>query len=151
MNQIRSASLLASFTIALAVAVPTPAQTIPPDAYGALRWRLIGPHRGGLALAVAAVPGAPATVYFAAVHGGVVTPTAQGPSPALCAASPAGASSQKRCTRAPVPGLSPSREIPTIPRSFAPLSTRRTAHRGSSTRRTNDRGGTCTRRPTVVH
>src|SRR5207244_11722614 len=71
MNQIRSASLLASFTIALAVAVPTPAQTIPPDAYGALRWRLIGPHRGGRVLAVAGVPGDPATFYFGAVDGGV--------------------------------------------------------------------------------
>src|SRR5437762_9042097 len=54
MNQIRSASLLASFTIALAVGVPAPAQTIPPRAYGALRWRLIGPHRGGRVLAVGA-------------------------------------------------------------------------------------------------
>src|SRR5438477_6971292 len=69
MNQIRSAPLLASFTIALAVAVPTPAQTIPPDAYGALRWRLIGPHRGGRVLAVAGVPGDPATFYFGAVDG----------------------------------------------------------------------------------
>src|SRR5207244_13528202 len=74
MNQIRSASLLASFTIALAVAVPTPAQTIPPDAYGALRWRLIGPHRGGRVLAVAGVPGDPATFYFGAVDGGVWRP-----------------------------------------------------------------------------
>src|SRR5881392_458962 len=71
MNQIRSASLLASFTIALAVGVPAPAQTIPPDAYGALRWRLIGPHRGGRVLAVAGVPGDAATFYFGAVDGGV--------------------------------------------------------------------------------
>src|SRR5256886_13309991 len=71
MTQIRSASLLASFTIALAVAAPTPAQTIPPDAYGALRWRLIGPHRGGRVLAVAGIAGDPATFYFGAVDGGV--------------------------------------------------------------------------------
>src|SRR5207237_9767932 len=69
MNQIRSASLLASFTIALALGVPAPAQTIPPDAYGALRWRLIGPHRGGHVLAVDGVPGDPATFYFGAVGG----------------------------------------------------------------------------------
>src|SRR5438094_8959194 len=71
MNQIRSASLLASFTIALAVGVPRRAQTIPPDAYGALRWRPIGPHRGGRVLAVAGVPGDAATFYFGAVDGGV--------------------------------------------------------------------------------
>src|SRR5437764_7171814 len=71
MNQIRSASLLASFTIALAVGVPAPAQTIPPDAYGALRWRLIGPHRGGRVLAVAGIPGDATTFYFGAVDGGV--------------------------------------------------------------------------------
>src|SRR5437588_5558327 len=71
MHQIRSASLLASFTIALAVGVPAPAQTIPPDADGALRWRLIGPHRGGRVLAVAGVPGEAATFYFGAVDGGV--------------------------------------------------------------------------------
>src|SRR5438128_21897 len=54
-----------------AVAVPAGAQTIPPSAYGALRWRLIGPHRGGRVLAVAGIPGDPATFYFGAVDGGV--------------------------------------------------------------------------------
>src|SRR3989441_8173901 len=44
-NPIRSASLLVVLTGALAPAVPARAQTIPPSAYGALRWRLIGPHR----------------------------------------------------------------------------------------------------------
>jgi len=51
-----------------------PAQTagpIPESAYAALRWRLIGPHRGGRVLAVAGVPGDPATFYFGAVDGGV--------------------------------------------------------------------------------
>src|SRR5216110_2000841 len=71
MNQIRSASLLASFTIALAVGVPAPAQTTPPDSYAALRWRLIGPHRGGRVLAVAGIPGDATTFYFGAVDGGV--------------------------------------------------------------------------------
>ena len=47
------------------------AQAIPPAAYGALRWRLIGPHRGGRVLAVAGIPGDPATFYFGAVGGGV--------------------------------------------------------------------------------
>src|SRR5437763_15231854 len=70
MNQIRSASLLASFTIALALGVPAPAQTILPEAYGALRWRLIGPHRGGRVLAAAGAPGDAATFYSGAVRGG---------------------------------------------------------------------------------
>ena len=71
MNLIRSSSLLGLLAIALTSAVPARAQTIPPSAYGALRWRLIGPHRGGRVLAVAGVPGDPATFYFGAVDGGV--------------------------------------------------------------------------------
>src|SRR5947209_193423 len=71
MNQIRSASLLGSFAIALVLAVPAPSQTVPPGTYGALRWRLIGPHRGGRVLAVAGVPGDASTFYFGAVDGGV--------------------------------------------------------------------------------
>src|SRR2546425_291535 len=70
-NPIRSASLLVVLTGALAPAVPARAQTIPPSAYGALRWRLIGPHRGGRVLAVAGVSGDPATFYFGSVDGGV--------------------------------------------------------------------------------
>src|SRR2546425_11622097 len=70
MNQTRSTLLVGSLAGALAAAVPARAQTIPPNAYGALRWRLIGPHRGGRVLAVAGVPGDPATFYFGAVDGG---------------------------------------------------------------------------------
>ena len=47
------------------------AQSIPESAYGALHWRLIGPHRGGRVLAVAGIAGDPATFYFGAVDGGV--------------------------------------------------------------------------------
>src|SRR5439155_1652757 len=57
--------------IALQSALPVRAQTIPPAAYGALRWRLVGPHRGGRVLAVAGVAGDPTTFYFGAVDGGV--------------------------------------------------------------------------------
>src|SRR5437016_11498000 len=46
MSQIRSTLLLASLAGALAATVRAPAQTIPPSAFGALRWRLIGPHGG---------------------------------------------------------------------------------------------------------
>ncbi len=43
-----------------------------PDAgYAALRWRLVGPSRGGRALAIEGIPGDPSTFYFGAVAGGV--------------------------------------------------------------------------------
>ncbi len=39
--------------------------------YGGLHWRMIGPFRGGRALAVCGVPGSPESFYFGAVGGGV--------------------------------------------------------------------------------
>ncbi|MFZ0033275.1 MAG: hypothetical protein WAK84_15540 [Candidatus Cybelea sp.] len=39
--------------------------------FGALHWRLIGPFRGGRALALTGVPGEPNHFYFGAVDGGV--------------------------------------------------------------------------------
>ena len=44
---------------------------VPETAYGALRWRGIGPYRGGRAIAVAGAPGQPNTYYFGAAAGGV--------------------------------------------------------------------------------
>src|SRR5262244_607555 len=38
---------------------------------GGMRWRQIGPFRGGRVLAVAGVPGDPNTYYFGAVAGGI--------------------------------------------------------------------------------
>jgi photosystem II stability/assembly factor-like uncharacterized protein len=43
----------------------------PESAYSALQWRGIGPFRGGRAVAVAGVPGAPNVFYFGAAAGGV--------------------------------------------------------------------------------
>src|ERR1700733_8661845 len=48
-----------------------PAQRIPSSYLTALHWRLIGPFRGGRALAVTGVPGEPNHFYFGAVDGGV--------------------------------------------------------------------------------
>lgn len=45
--------------------------SVPPNLYSAMRWRLIGPHRGGRVLAVSGVRGQPETFYFGAVAGGV--------------------------------------------------------------------------------
>jgi photosystem II stability/assembly factor-like uncharacterized protein len=39
--------------------------------YGAMRWRAVGPFRGGRVLAVTGVPGEPNVFYFGAVSGGV--------------------------------------------------------------------------------
>ena len=47
------------------------AQTVSPDAFNGLQWRLIGPFRGGRVVAVAGVPGDNNTYYFGAVDGGV--------------------------------------------------------------------------------
>src|ERR1051326_1246674 len=47
------------------------AQTVPPDTYGALRWRLVGPFRGGRVETATGIPGDPLTYYFGAVAGGL--------------------------------------------------------------------------------
>jgi len=47
------------------------AQDVAPDLFSGLRWRLIGPFRGGRAVAVSGVPGDSKTFYFGAVDGGI--------------------------------------------------------------------------------
>jgi len=49
----------------------TLAQSVPSELVNGLKWRLIGPFRGGRAVAVAGVPGDSTTFYFGAVNGGV--------------------------------------------------------------------------------
>jgi len=46
-------------------------QTVPPELYSGLKWRLIGPFRGGRVVAVAGIPGNSTTFYFGAVDGGI--------------------------------------------------------------------------------
>jgi photosystem II stability/assembly factor-like uncharacterized protein len=58
---------LSSLLLLLVFAVPAAAAA----QSGALHWRLIGPFRGGRALAVTGVPGEPNHFYFGAVDGGV--------------------------------------------------------------------------------
>jgi photosystem II stability/assembly factor-like uncharacterized protein len=55
----------------LLVAVSGAAQSVPEELFGSLKWRLIGPFRGGRVVAVAGVPGDSTTFYFGAVNGGV--------------------------------------------------------------------------------
>src|SRR5258708_5308513 len=65
-------ALLAPDTDAASSASPAAAAVpVNPTLFGALRWRSIGPYRGGRALAVAGIPGDATTFYFGAVAGGV--------------------------------------------------------------------------------
>ena len=57
--------------LALATAVSGPSGPVPEAAYGALRWRLVGPLRGGWATVASGVPGDPTTFYFGGADGGV--------------------------------------------------------------------------------
>ena len=47
------------------------AQPVPAELLTGLKWRLIGPFRGGRAVAVAGVPGDSTTFYFGSVNGGI--------------------------------------------------------------------------------
>jgi photosystem II stability/assembly factor-like uncharacterized protein len=62
------AFLMLSFLFLTLVAL---AQPVPPELVNGLKWRLIGPFRGGRAVAVAGVPGDSTTFYFGSVNGGI--------------------------------------------------------------------------------
>ncbi len=59
-------------------AASTAAQSVSPQLLNGLKWRLIGPFRGGRAVAVAGVPGDSPTFYFGSVNGGVWKTTSAG-------------------------------------------------------------------------
>jgi photosystem II stability/assembly factor-like uncharacterized protein len=65
------ATLIASLLFVLALAAETLAGTVAPQLFGDMKWRMIGPFRGGRTVAVGGVPGAGNTFYFGAVDGGV--------------------------------------------------------------------------------
>ena len=56
---------------AAAASAAPDAAAVNPSLFGELRWRSIGPYRGGRALAVAGIPGDASTFYFGAAAGGV--------------------------------------------------------------------------------
>ena len=64
-------SALVAAALALGGGRAALAQAVPESSYAALRWRLIGPFRGGRVVAVAGIPGDPTTFYFGSVDGGV--------------------------------------------------------------------------------
>src|SRR5215472_507930 len=53
-------------------------QAYDPSLYSGLRWRMVGPFRGGRVNAVTGVPGQPSTFYFGSVGGGVWKSTNSG-------------------------------------------------------------------------
>src|SRR5215470_16363285 len=55
----------------LVVWFAAPAQQVDPSSYSGLRWRMIGPFRGGRSNAVSGVEGQPNLYYFGSVGGGV--------------------------------------------------------------------------------
>ena len=60
-----------STCLLLLFAVAAVGQPVPAELVNGLQWRLIGPFRGGRAVAVAGVPGDSTTFYFGAVNGGI--------------------------------------------------------------------------------
>ncbi|MDQ6939434.1 MAG: glycosyl hydrolase, partial [Verrucomicrobiota bacterium] len=66
-------SLILAATSSMRAADPSPAPSpaIDQKLFGAMKWRQVGPFRGGRALAIEGVPGEPNTYYFGAVAGGV--------------------------------------------------------------------------------
>ncbi|HZR32291.1 MAG TPA: hypothetical protein VFA76_10625 [Terriglobales bacterium] len=69
----KAAALLLTVLAITSLAAGEPADTVAvdPNLVAGLRWRLIGPFRGGRVLAVAGITGQPNTYYFGSVAGGV--------------------------------------------------------------------------------
>jgi photosystem II stability/assembly factor-like uncharacterized protein len=69
LSRLRRRTLL----IAVLLCAPTimTAQTLSPELFSGLRWRLVGPFRAGRVVAVSGVPGSDGTFYFGGVDGGV--------------------------------------------------------------------------------
>jgi photosystem II stability/assembly factor-like uncharacterized protein len=64
-------SILPASVRSAASSTPTQSTTIDEKLFNGMRWRQIGPFRGGRALAIEGVVGEPDTYYFGAVAGGV--------------------------------------------------------------------------------
>lgn len=69
-SHLRAACRLCLFLSLLSL-YPAAAQQLDPQLYSGLRWRMIGPFRGGRSIAVSGVEGQPNVFYFGAVGGGV--------------------------------------------------------------------------------
>src|SRR6202158_4028446 len=70
--QFRAGKLLVAGVLAVfTAAIPSPAQQYDRKWFSEMRWRCIGPFRGGRTVAISGVPGKPNVFYMAAVNGGV--------------------------------------------------------------------------------
>ena len=65
------ASLIVGILAACFAGIPLRAQQFDQSKLQGLKWRLIGPFRGGRSIAATGTPGNPSTFYFGAVSGGV--------------------------------------------------------------------------------
>jgi photosystem II stability/assembly factor-like uncharacterized protein len=59
------------YALMMVVFAGSVASHVNPDLFSGMKWRQIGPFRGGRVVAVSGVPGDPATWYFGAVAGGI--------------------------------------------------------------------------------
>src|SRR5438552_18862229 len=71
-------AILAVAVLSLPAAVTVSAQQYNENLFKGMKWRSIGPFRGGRVLAVTGVPGDPYTFYFGGVAGGVSQTTVGG-------------------------------------------------------------------------
>jgi photosystem II stability/assembly factor-like uncharacterized protein len=69
--RVRCSAVIVLMLGALVAGLSVKAQTLTKDSLAGMRWRLIGPFRGGRAEAVAGVAGNPNVFYFGAVAGGI--------------------------------------------------------------------------------
>src|ERR1051325_7862605 len=69
--KISSLFLLIALAFLLLAPLGIHSQQLDPNLYSGLRWRMIGPFRGGRVNAVSGVTGQPDTFYFGSVGGGV--------------------------------------------------------------------------------
>ena len=70
-RQIRALLLIALCAIAELLAPVLRAQQFDPAQMAGMKWRQIGPFRGGRALTASGIPGNPNVFYFGAVSGGI--------------------------------------------------------------------------------
>jgi photosystem II stability/assembly factor-like uncharacterized protein len=70
-SKVSRLSFVLSFLFLLANSPQLAAQSVSPDLFNAMQWRLIGPFRGGRVVAVSGAPGDGATYFFGSVGGGV--------------------------------------------------------------------------------
>jgi photosystem II stability/assembly factor-like uncharacterized protein len=69
-SSFRRLLLIAQLLVTL-IPLSAAAQSVDSSLYGGLRWRMIGPFRGGRSIAVSGVEGQPNLFYFGAVGGGL--------------------------------------------------------------------------------